>query len=47
MKTLVLGGVRSGKSRYAGELARELPHPVTVIATGMVIPRASLVRSLN
>jgi adenosylcobinamide kinase / adenosylcobinamide-phosphate guanylyltransferase len=37
MKTLVLGGVRSGKSRYAGELARDLPHPVTLIATGTAL----------
>jgi len=34
MKTLILGGVRSGKSRYAAELARELASPVTLIATG-------------
>jgi len=34
VKTLVLGGVRSGKSRYAGELAREAARPVTLIATG-------------
>ena len=34
MNTLLLGGVRSGKSRYAAELARELALPVTLIATG-------------
>jgi adenosylcobinamide kinase / adenosylcobinamide-phosphate guanylyltransferase len=33
-KTLILGGVRSGKSRYAGELAAAHGHAVTVIATG-------------
>jgi adenosylcobinamide kinase / adenosylcobinamide-phosphate guanylyltransferase len=33
MKTLILGGVRSGKSRYAGELAGAKAGPVTVIAT--------------
>jgi adenosylcobinamide kinase/adenosylcobinamide-phosphate guanylyltransferase len=33
-KLLVLGGVRSGKSRYADELARSRAGAVTVIATG-------------
>jgi adenosylcobinamide kinase / adenosylcobinamide-phosphate guanylyltransferase len=33
-KTLILGGVRSGKSRYAGELARAHGGAVTLIATG-------------
>jgi adenosylcobinamide kinase / adenosylcobinamide-phosphate guanylyltransferase len=33
-KTLILGGVRSGKSRYAGELAAARGRAVTVIATG-------------
>jgi adenosylcobinamide kinase / adenosylcobinamide-phosphate guanylyltransferase len=37
MKTLLLGGVRSGKSRYAAELARELALPVTLIATGAAL----------
>ena len=37
MKTLVLGGVRSGKSRYAAALARELSMPVTLIATGTAL----------
>src|SRR5580700_10538704 len=34
MKALVLGGVRSGKSRYAAELAREQDCPTTLIVTG-------------
>jgi adenosylcobinamide kinase/adenosylcobinamide-phosphate guanylyltransferase len=33
LKTLILGGVRSGKSRHAEELARAAARPVTVIAT--------------
>jgi adenosylcobinamide kinase/adenosylcobinamide-phosphate guanylyltransferase len=37
MKALILGGVRSGKSRYAGEIARELACPVTLIATATVL----------
>jgi adenosylcobinamide kinase/adenosylcobinamide-phosphate guanylyltransferase len=34
VKTLLLGGMRSGKSRYASELARAQAGPVTLIATG-------------
>jgi adenosyl cobinamide kinase/adenosyl cobinamide phosphate guanylyltransferase len=34
MKTLILGGVRSGKSRHAEDLARARKGRVTVIATG-------------
>jgi adenosylcobinamide kinase/adenosylcobinamide-phosphate guanylyltransferase len=36
MKTLILGGVRSGKSRYAAELARARTGPVTLIVTARV-----------
>ena len=32
-RMLILGGVRSGKSRYAEELARSQARPVTLIAT--------------
>ena len=37
MKALVLGGVRSGKSRYAAALAGEQSCPVTLIATGTAL----------
>jgi adenosylcobinamide kinase/adenosylcobinamide-phosphate guanylyltransferase len=37
MKALILGGVRSGKSRYAAELARAQPYPVTLIATARIL----------
>lgn len=33
MKTLILGGVRSGKSRIAAHLAAEMDRPVVVFAT--------------
>lgn len=37
MKTLVLGGVKSGKSRHAETLAMQSPYPVTVIATAQAL----------
>jgi adenosylcobinamide kinase/adenosylcobinamide-phosphate guanylyltransferase len=37
VKTLILGGVRSGKSRYAGEVARERGGSITLIATGTAL----------
>jgi len=37
MKALILGGVRSGKSRYAAALAGEQACPVTLIATGTAL----------
>ena len=33
MKSLILGGVKSGKSHYAEQLATDSARPVTVIAT--------------
>jgi adenosylcobinamide kinase/adenosylcobinamide-phosphate guanylyltransferase len=37
VKALVLGGVRSGKSRHAGELAAGCASAVTLIATGAAL----------
>jgi adenosylcobinamide kinase/adenosylcobinamide-phosphate guanylyltransferase len=37
MKALILGGVRSGKSRHAAELAREQACPITLIVTGSAL----------
>jgi adenosylcobinamide kinase/adenosylcobinamide-phosphate guanylyltransferase len=37
VKSLILGGVRSGKSRYAAELARAQAQPVTLIATARIL----------
>ena len=37
MKTLILGGVKSGKSRYAEKLAASVSESVTVIATATVM----------
>src|ERR1700689_171252 len=37
MKALVLGGVRSGKSRYAAALAREQACPTPLIVTGTAL----------
>jgi adenosylcobinamide kinase/adenosylcobinamide-phosphate guanylyltransferase len=44
MKALILGGVRSGKSRYAAELARAQPYPVTLIATARILDEEMAVR---
>jgi len=35
LKTFILGGVKSGKSRYAEQIAQASPFPVTIIATAM------------
>ena len=37
MKALILGGVRSGKSRYAAKLVQEQACPVTLIVTGAAL----------
>ena len=37
MKSLILGGIRSGKSRYAAELAGAEARPVTLIATARIL----------
>ena len=37
MKTLVLGGVKSGKSRFAEDLAASISESVTLIATATVM----------
>ncbi len=36
-KTLIPGGVRSGKRRFAGRLARESDRPVTDLATATAL----------
>lgn len=44
MKTLVLGGIKSGKSRYAEKLAAEHTERVMVIATAQAADTAMAVR---
>ncbi|MFT7184898.1 MAG: adenosylcobinamide kinase/adenosylcobinamide-phosphate guanylyltransferase [Pseudohongiellaceae bacterium] len=44
MKTLILGGVKSGKSRYAENLASAISASVTVIATATVMDEEMAIR---
>jgi len=44
MKTLILGGVKSGKSRYAENLATSISEDVTLIATATVLDDEMAVR---
>lgn len=44
MKSLILGGVKSGKSRYAEELASSISSSVTVIATATVMDEEMAIR---
>lgn len=37
MKAMILGGVKSGKSRYAERLARDISDSVTVVATAQAL----------
>jgi len=47
MKTLILGGVRSGKSRLAEQLARATGHPVLYIATATMGEDAEMQRRIR
>jgi adenosylcobinamide kinase/adenosylcobinamide-phosphate guanylyltransferase len=44
MKTLILGGVKSGKSRYAEIMAADISKSVTVIATATVMDEEMAIR---
>jgi len=44
MKTLILGGVKSGKSRYAEEVAATISGSVTVIATATAMDEGMAIR---
>jgi len=44
MKSLILGGVKSGKSRYAENLATSISESVTVIATATVMDEEMAIR---
>jgi len=44
MKNLILGGVKSGKSRYAENLATSISEQVTLIATATVLDNEMAVR---